>query len=230
MTAKLYALIPRRPDLSDEAFHQHWRTTHADLARRISSLRRYVQSHRLPVHTGLPPSPYEGIAEAYFDDAAAGLAMGEDPEYTEHALKDEPNFMDVPGLAFLVTTEEVIEEGPPRGPEAVGVKLLQLVRRPAGTDHASWREELLAADHVAVGNSLRAERHVIALCVPESYGTEGSEPLFDAVRELSWPTLEDFQRARDSAAWARLVDPGLMDEDSVAADVAEEYRVIWPQG
>ncbi|MFR9807116.1 hypothetical protein ACL02T_33185 [Pseudonocardia sp. RS010] len=71
-----------------------------------------------------------------------------------------------------------------------------------------------------MGSSLHAERHVIAFCVPESYGTEGPDPLFDAVRELSWPTLEDLRRARDSAARARLV---------VTADVAEEYRVIWPK-
>lgn len=228
MSAKLYALIPRRPDLSDEAFHRHWRTTHADLARKISSLRRYVQSHRIPVETGLPRSPYEGIAEAWFDGAAAGLAMGEDPEYAEHAAKDEPNFMDLSGLAFLVTTENVVEEGPPRGPDASGVKLLQLVRRPAGADIARWRRDVAAADHAALGRALRADRHVIALCVPESYGADVPAPLFDAVRELSWPTIEEYVRARDSAAWPSLVDPDLMDKSTVVADLAEEYRVIWP--
>jgi uncharacterized protein (TIGR02118 family) len=228
VTAKLYALIPRRPDITDEAFHRHWRTTHAELARRIRSLRRYVQSHRVPVDTGLPPSPYEGIAEAYFDDAAAGLAMGEDPDYVDHAAKDEPHFMDVPRLAFLVTTEQVVEEGPPRGPDATGVKLLQLVRRPGGTDPARWRSDLLACDQAALGRDLGAARHVIAFCVPESYGPAAGDPLFDAVRELSWPSHEDYARARGSAAWSSLVDPALMDTPAVTADLAEEYRVIWP--
>jgi uncharacterized protein (TIGR02118 family) len=225
VTAKLYALIPRRPDISDARFHEHWRTTHADLARKITRLRAYVQSHRIPVDTALPGSPYEGIAEAYFDDAAAGLGMAADPEYTEHALKDEPNFMDMPGLAFLVTSEHVVTAGSPRGPEAAGVKLLQLFRRPTGSDVDRWRDDLRSSDQSTVSDALGAERHVLALSVPESYAPD--PPLFDAVRELSWPDLDAYTRARDSSAWPMLVDADLMDKASVVADLAEENRVIW---
>jgi uncharacterized protein (TIGR02118 family) len=227
VTAKLYALIPRRPDITEARFHEHWRTTHADLARRIASLRGYVQSHRVPVDTRLSPSPYDGIAEAYFDDAAAGLALGADPDYTEHAAKDEPNFMDMPGLAFLVTTEHVVSAGPPRGAEAPGVKLLQLFRRPPGAEPGRWRSELLAADHATLTRATAAERHVLAVSVPESYPSDGPPPLFDAVRELTWPDLEAFTRARESVSWSRLVDQGLMDETSVTGDLARELRVIW---
>lgn len=229
MTAKLYALIPRRPDISDAEFHAHWREPHATLAKKITSLQRYVQSHRIPEPApGLPESPYEGIAEAYFADAATGLAMGEDPNYTEHALRDEPNFMDVGNLAFLVTVEHVVDPGPPRAPDAAGVKLLQLVRRPAGTKPEEWRAGFLGSAQSELTSVLRATRHVIAPSVPESYPAGGPAPAFDAVRELSWPDVDTFLRARDSAAWPRLAAPELIDKDSCVALLAEEHRVIWP--
>lgn len=229
MTAKLYALIPRRPDISDAQFHAHWRDPHATLAKKITSLQRYVQSHRIPQPApGLPESPYEGIAEAYFADAATGLAMGEDPDYVEHALRDEPNLMDVDNLEFLVTVEHVVDAGPSRGPEAVGVKLLQMLRRPAGSDRERWRRGFLGSAQSELTSALGATRHVIAPSVPESYPADGPGPAFDAVRELSWPDVGAFVRARDSAAWPGLLDPEFIDKDSCVALLAEEYRVIWP--
>jgi uncharacterized protein (TIGR02118 family) len=229
MTAKLYALIPRRADISVREFHAHWRDPHAALAKKIKTLQRYVQSHRLPEPSpGLPESPYEGIAEAYFADAATGLAMGEDPDYVEHALRDEPNFMDIDNLQFLVTAEHVVEGGPARGPEAIGVKLLQMLRRPVGADVQRWRDGFLEAAQPELTSALGATRHVIAPSVPESYPANGPGPAYDAVRELSWPNADAFVRARDSAAWARLTDPDFIDTDSCVALLAEELRVIWP--
>jgi uncharacterized protein (TIGR02118 family) len=89
---KLFGLIPKRTDITDERFHAHWASTHRDLALRISALRRYVQSHRVPVALpGLPSAPYEGIAEVWLDDVATALSLGEDLEYTENAKLDEPS-------------------------------------------------------------------------------------------------------------------------------------------
>jgi len=45
---KAFALLPKKPGISDEQFHSHWRVCMRKLALRITSLRRYVQSHRLP--------------------------------------------------------------------------------------------------------------------------------------------------------------------------------------
>ncbi|WP_308251831.1 hypothetical protein [Pseudonocardia sp. KRD291] len=153
--------------------------------------------------------------------------MGEDPDYVEHALRDEPNFMDVDNLEFLVTVEHVVDAGPPRGPEAVGVKLLQLLRRPAGADRERWRTGFLGSGQWELTSALRATRHVIAPSVSESYPADGPAPAFDAVRELSWPDVDAFLRARDSAAWPGLLDPEFIDKDSCVALLAEEHRVIW---
>lgn len=228
MTAKLYALIPRRQDISDTEFHAHWREPHGTLAKQIRVLQGYVQSHRIAeLDPGLPQSPYEGIAEAHFVDTKTGLAMGENPDYTEHALRDEPNFMDRDNLSFLVTVEHVVDAGPPRGPNATGVKLLQMLRRPAGAELERWRWAFLGSDQSRITAALGASRHVIAFSVPESYPDGGPEPGFDAVRELSWPDSSSFVFARDSVAFTRLMDPKFVDNNSCVALLAEEYRVIW---
>jgi hypothetical protein len=227
VSVKLYALIPKRPDLSAGQFHAHWRNPHGELAKRITTLQRYVQSHRVPApDPGLPEAPYDGIAEAWFADAATGLALGEDPNYTEHAQPDEANFMDVGGLAFLVTTEQVLAAGPVLGRDAPGVKLLQLVRRPPGADLAGWRAGFPTTGPGDLATALGARRHVVALSVPDSYTEDG--PAFDAVRELSWPDAESFLAGRASAAWSTLSDPEHVDPNSSVAVLAAEHRVIWP--
>ena len=120
---KGFALIPKRPDVSDEKFHTHWRTIHADLARRISALRRYVQSHRIPdAVPGFTVSPYEGAAEIWFENLAVAQSLQDNPDYVEGAFKDEPNFIDVPNLTFLSTQENVVVAGPQLAKDAPGIK------------------------------------------------------------------------------------------------------------
>ena len=103
---KVFALIPRKKDISEQQFHEHWAGPHAQLALRITTLRRYVQSHRVaPKLDGLPEPPYDGIAEVWFDDAEAAAGMGEDPNYVDHAHADEPNFIDTEQLSFIAIEE-----------------------------------------------------------------------------------------------------------------------------
>ena len=44
---KVITLLKRRPDLSVEAFQEHWRTRQGPLLAKLPGLRRYVQSHAL---------------------------------------------------------------------------------------------------------------------------------------------------------------------------------------
>jgi len=43
---KGFVLIPKRPDLTDDQFHHHWQIEHAPLAKRLKTLRRYIQAHQ----------------------------------------------------------------------------------------------------------------------------------------------------------------------------------------
>ena len=106
---KVFALMPRRPELSPEEFRRHWREVHAPLVRRIRSVRRYVQS------SPLEPAPFDGVAEIWLDDLAAVGALERDPDYLEGAWLDEPRLMDMSRHALLVTRERVVADGPASG-------------------------------------------------------------------------------------------------------------------
>jgi uncharacterized protein (TIGR02118 family) len=226
---KVFALIPRRVDISERQFHDHWAGPHAQLALRITTLRRYVQSHRVaPKLDGLPEPPYDGIAEVWFDDAEAAASMGEDPNYVDHAHADEPNFIDTEQLSFIATEEQVLRAGSPPAKDAGGIKAMILLARidPLSPRDLAQRLQGLGEDLVALLPG--AQRIVIAVTVPESYA-DGAEPTFDAVLELWFDDRDAFEEA-----WRSSGESLLGRLDSVADPfrscgmLAEEQRVIWP--
>ncbi len=100
---KTIVLIKRRPDLSQADFLAYWRGHHAALAAKLPGMRRYVQNHVDPeILPGL--SQFDGVAESWFDDANAILALRGAPEL--RALRaDEPNLIDPAATETLVVRE-----------------------------------------------------------------------------------------------------------------------------
>jgi uncharacterized protein (TIGR02118 family) len=222
---KCFALITKKPGISDEQFHSHWRGIHAQLALRITSLRRYVQSHRLPGLTAsFPASPFDGAAEVWFDDLNAALQMRESPEYLEGAYKDEPNFIDQPALRWLATRENVVVAGAPMAKGAKCVKGLFLVSVAEFQDY--WRTKHAPL----VPRTPHLLRYVQCHVLPETYES-ATPPAFDGVAELWWPSVEKF-----TESWAspelqveQLNDAKkFVDGQNTVAFLAEENRVIWP--
>ncbi len=224
---KVFALIPRRPDVSHDFFHEHWAGPHADLAKRITTLRGYVQSHRIaPGPSGLPDAIYEGIAEVWFDDAATAAGMGEDPNYAEHAHLDEPNFIDTDNLGFLLSEEQVQREGPTVAKDDGGAKLMLLLRRAAGQASEDFATAVRAAP---IADAVPDARRVsVAVAIPDMY-LEGGEPTFDAVVELSFADADALHGAW-SASGEKVLGTleGTIDPARCAAFPADELRVIWP--
>ena len=226
---KVFALIPRRGDITEQHFHEHWAGPHAELALRITTLRRYVQSHRQPgVIEGLPESPYDGIAEVWFDDAATAAGMGEDPNYAEHAHLDEPNFIDTDRLGFVMTQEHVLHAGPPVAKDAPGVKVMLLLRRADSLSPREFAQRLVSIGEGAVAALEGTTRSTVAVALPESY-EDGDGPVFDGVVEIWFAGADEFDRA-----WRASGEALLAELDSVADPfrscglLAEELRVIWP--
>ena len=75
------ALLVPKAGISTAAFHRHWRETHGPLALRITTLRRYVQSHRKPLAVpGFDQVPLGGVAEVWFDDLATLQDLPDDAQ------------------------------------------------------------------------------------------------------------------------------------------------------
>ena len=101
---KVIVLLPRRGDMSREAFEQHLRETHLPLVTRPPGLRRLVVNWVLP-DPNEPPPAYDAVSEDWFDDAAAMGAVFASPE-GQAVAADMPNFLDLSRSAFLVVEEE----------------------------------------------------------------------------------------------------------------------------
>jgi uncharacterized protein (TIGR02118 family) len=205
---KSFALLPKKPGISDEQFHNHWRGIHAQLALRITTLRRYVQSHRIA-------EPIPGFAAT--------------PEYVEGAFKDEPNFIDVAGLIRLATRENVVVAGPAIAKDTKCVKGLFLVKRKPGMSVAEFQDYWRNRHAPLVPRTPHLLRYVQCHVLPETYESD-TPPAYDGVAELYW---QDVARFRESWASPELqveqfndvrnfVGPGSV------AFLAEEVRVIWP--
>jgi uncharacterized protein (TIGR02118 family) len=104
---KYVAFAKRKPGMEVEAYQTYWREHHGPLAAKIPVVHRYVQSHVLMsgYRAGMTPL-YDGIAETWFDDTDAMRFSTTTAEYRA-VRADEPNFIDVGDLAFIITKEHV---------------------------------------------------------------------------------------------------------------------------
>lgn len=99
----LIALGMRKPGMSVADFQAYWREHHGPLAAKVPGLRRYIQDHPFPEMYGSRNAPLcDGVAEAWFDSLEA---LRRSTHTTELAAvrADEPNFMEVSKLVFILT-------------------------------------------------------------------------------------------------------------------------------
>jgi uncharacterized protein (TIGR02118 family) len=113
---KVILLLPRRADMSPEAFKQHLRETHLPLVTKLPGLRRSVLNWVLP-DPNQPPPAYDAVSEDWFEDAAAMGAALASPE-GQMVAADVPNFLDPSRFALLVVEEEEEDVPLPTGSAA----------------------------------------------------------------------------------------------------------------
>ncbi|MGE0821007.1 MAG: EthD domain-containing protein [Candidatus Binatia bacterium] len=100
--------VTHRADLSIEAFQKHWKEIHGPLGAAIPVVKRYVQSHtRLSAYKSGKSPVYDGVAITWFDNTQAMRVSATTPEY-ERTRADEPNFIALGTLPFIITKEHVI--------------------------------------------------------------------------------------------------------------------------
>jgi uncharacterized protein (TIGR02118 family) len=105
---KYVAFAKCKPGMDVQAYQTYWKEHHGPLAAKIPVVHRYVQSHPLmsAYRGGLTPL-CDGVAETWFDDTNAMRVSQTTPEY-QAVRADEPNFVDISHLAFIITQEHVM--------------------------------------------------------------------------------------------------------------------------
>jgi uncharacterized protein (TIGR02118 family) len=223
------ALIVKKPGVSEEFFHRHWREIHGPLALRIKALRRYQQCHRIaPAIPGFETVPYDGVADIWFDSLKVIEDFPTNPDYVNGALADEPNFIDQLQLAFLATREHVIIEGPRIAKDTPLVKALFLLRRLKGMSVADFQAYWLHEHAPQIPRDAGVVRYVQCHQLPETYAT--SSPAYDGSAELYFENVAAFQAYWNSPRIQAIFAadaPRFLDGSSTAF-LAEEYRVLWP--
>ncbi|MBM4255925.1 MAG: EthD family reductase [Deltaproteobacteria bacterium] len=227
---KCFALLTKKTGTSDEHFHNHWRTTHAQLALRITSLRRYVQSHYIPhVSASFAVAPFHGAAEVWYDDLATAVGMRTNPQYVEGAYADEPNFINQSDLKWLATKEHAVVAGSPIAKDAQLVKGVFLVKRKPGLSVAEFQDYWRNKHAPLVPRTPHLLKYVQCHVLPETYESEFPPP-FDGVAELWWPDLAKFKEswASKEIQVEQLTDAKNFVGAETCAFLAQENRVIWP--
>lgn len=107
----LTCLVRRKPGLSPEEFHRHWRERHGPLVARTQSgshVIRYEQHHRALADYGPEDDGgYDGVTVQWFASRAEYDMHVAAPDFKE-VWADIETFLDVERLVYVLTDEEVV--------------------------------------------------------------------------------------------------------------------------
>ncbi len=220
----VHYFITRKPAMGEAEFHRYWRETHGPIAARITQLRRYVQSHRIGAPAnGFHGSPYDGEAEVLVESLDALGALRRTTEYLKGALADEPNFIDLTRVEWMVTQDHVIADGPTGANLVKGV--WQFKGKP-GMTLSDFRKYWLDVHGPLALKLPGLRRYVQSHLIDDAYLY--CEPRFDGVAQLWFDDPQSFAAAFESTAGKELAADGaeFIDTAGMRYFMAQEHVVI----
>jgi uncharacterized protein (TIGR02118 family) len=99
--------LKRKPGMSVADFRRYWIEVHGQLGRALPGLRRYVQSHLIDEAYLYAEPRHDGVAQLWFDSAAA-LAAAFDSPAGKDVQADGPKMLDMRLLRFFLADENVV--------------------------------------------------------------------------------------------------------------------------
>lgn len=106
---KLFAFLARRSDLSHDEFLDHWWNRHGPLIAGEPTLARHIV--RYEQHARLHPGALsgsehcDGVTEQWFESMDEFVVLIQEPAYAELIAPDEPRFLDLQRLRFVICDE-----------------------------------------------------------------------------------------------------------------------------
>ena len=99
----------RKPGMSREDFGRYWLTTHADKARKVPGIARYVINLAPDLSGSGREMAYDGFAEIWFASEEDMRMSARTPEIRV-VLDDEPNLFDISTRFNVIVQEHVMVE------------------------------------------------------------------------------------------------------------------------
>jgi uncharacterized protein (TIGR02118 family) len=97
----------RKPGMSREDFSAYWLGPHADKARKVPGIKRYVINLAPDLSGSGREMPYDGFAEAWFE-SLEDMRMSNRSAELKLVLADEPNLFDLSTRFSVIVQENVI--------------------------------------------------------------------------------------------------------------------------
>ncbi|MEM9175815.1 MAG: EthD domain-containing protein [Myxococcota bacterium] len=183
------SLIKRRPDLSREAFRDHYETVHAPLALPyMDGLVRYVRYHLDAELLG--EVRFDVLSAFWYRDAesTARLMAILASDEGKPILEDELTFMDKPANVFFPVSERRLEDG-----EEGDVHEWVLIRKPEGLDRSD-ASKVFVRDHLP--SLLGAAGGLRFALLRDAFPVEGGVLPYNAVVQVGSDGIADLE------AWA----------------------------
>jgi uncharacterized protein (TIGR02118 family) len=99
----------RRPGMSREDFARYWTTVHAEKAKQVPGIARYVINLAPDLSGSGAEQPYDGFAEVWFESEEAMRASARSPQ-VRVVLDDEVNLFDLSTRFNVIVREYVMVE------------------------------------------------------------------------------------------------------------------------
>lgn len=95
----------RKPGMSLADFRRYWIDVHGSLGAKIPGLRRYVQSHTVDAAYQFAQPRWDGVAQLWFDNAAAFAAALETPQWRDGLAPDGPKFIELESMTHFIADQ-----------------------------------------------------------------------------------------------------------------------------
>src|SRR6266508_968740 len=220
---KAVAFFKRRAGMAVEEFQAYWRTRHPEVVTQLSGVHRYVQSHtRLAAYRNGEPV-YDGIAELWFEDAAAMRALRDTPEMVS-VQTDEARFIDRSKMGLIITDDYVVKDGPALPGMAKGIGF---VRRKAGMPveafQRHWREV-----HGPLGAAIPALRRYVQSHTRLAAYDREREPTWDGIAIIWFDDPAALRAATVTPEWgsAKADDANFIAPGPVSFIITTEHVII----
>lgn len=192
------SLIKRRPDITRDAFREHYETVHAPLALPfMDGLERYVRYHLEAELVG--ETSFDVISAFWYRDAESTAKLMEvlASEAGKPILEDELTFMDKPANRFFPVSERLLVDG-----EEGDVHDWILFRKPEALGRSD-ASKVLVRDHLpGLMNACEGLRFAL---LRDAFPTQGGEIPWNAVLQLGGDGvkgLEDRVAGLEGEGWS----------------------------